>query len=222
MNKTLLILLIVIPSILALSGIGAALFIPTKVVEYVVEEEIEWQEPYTVKVMQSVTENYTDYEQENFNFKTYVNPYISKAGNGANYLLFDITIYNYEDQEGCWEYHYIVYINDEKYDDGDLTGACVAGNDYHSFSTPLYQVESGEISYSADITATKTPTKNISFSGTRTVLKEKEITKYRDATKLENITKKKKVNWIFGFTVADLPDDYEEVDDSDSNDTNSS
>ncbi|MBW3012566.1 hypothetical protein KY311_05240 [Candidatus Woesearchaeota archaeon] len=184
----------------------AVVFVPTKPVE-VVEEvtKTSINMPVKITTKEYTTEPYTISEMMNYKFETRVYADASVAGSGTQYVLWEVTIRNYEDEPGCWAYDYTVYENKQVHDSGTLKNLCVENKSVDSFTTPLYEMgnvkEEGAINYSATFKVKTIPQLNYTVSGNHTIVKDVEKTVYKNITQTLNETKIKRVNWLFGFTV---------------------
>jgi len=193
---------IIIGVFIALVILGIIL-IPTKTIESIEQVEYAELEPYYVIEEAWAKENNTITEEVKFRFETRAQIVVTESAIKEEHVVWEITIKNFEDETGCWEYDYIVYLDDDVHDQGTIKDMCVKANDAKIFTTPLYIISKVEekMEYSAEISPSKIPTRNMSVTTNENVLKLTNVTKYKNVTKYRNETKNKTVNWLFGFSI---------------------
>ena len=183
--------------------IAAIIIVPTKTVERVETIEYTSLEPYNVSEEQWVAENQTISELVNFRFETKAIAVPSFSGTKNQNLIWEITIRNFENETGCWEYDYTIYKDDDEFDEGTIENMCVDASAEKTFTTPLYdmgQVDE-KLEYSMDLEPRTIPVRNMTVISNKNVLKTVTVTKYRNETKYKNETINKTVNWLFGFSI---------------------
>ncbi len=185
--------------------LSAVVLIPTRSVEVIEETTKVVTKPVITTESKELSETYTISEMLPYRFETRVAANADVAGTGTQYVSWDITIKNFENITGCWDYGYTVYKNGQKHDTGTLKSLCVANKTEKVFSTPLYDMGNiktdGAINYSAILKPAKIPMRNLTISGVRNGLDSVEKTIYQNVTEKVNETKIKRVNWLLGFTV---------------------
>jgi hypothetical protein len=183
----------------------AIVLIPTKTIEVTEAVSAAVLEPYNVTEEGWVTELQNLTEEVGFRFESEIRVVPSKSGAGNEYVLWEIKIKNLENETGCWEYEYDVEVDGEAYDSGTIENMCVYANDGKVFTTPLYDLgvlnEDEKIEYSAEVFASKIPTKAMIISTNQTVFKNTTVIKYRNVTKETNETKNKTVNWLLNIPI---------------------
>jgi hypothetical protein len=179
--------------------------IPTKTIEVIEPVERTELEAYNITEEAWVSENTTITEEVSFMFETKVVAFPSLSGTKEQYVLWEVIIGNFEEEEGCWEYDYTVYVNNNEHDSGTIENMCVVAEESKTFTTPLYDLghinEGGSLEYSLEIEPVVIPTRTMSVTMPQTILKQTNVTKYRNITKITNETTNKTVNWLLGFSI---------------------
>ncbi|MBW2995561.1 hypothetical protein KY312_04370, partial [Candidatus Woesearchaeota archaeon] len=139
----------------------------------------------------------------NFRFETKAIAIPSFSGSRSQNLIWEIIVRNFENETGCWEYDYTVHKNDAVYDEGTIENMCVDALSDKTFTTPLYdmgQIDE-KLEYSMDLAPKTIPTRNMTVSSSKKILKSVTATEYVNETKYKNETINKTVNWLFGFSI---------------------